>query len=104
MLALAACGSKKESAAGGSNLSAYDFRFEPTTLSVKKGESVTLHFKNEGTVEHNFSVTGLSVDQDAAKGETKTVTFTAPAGVGDVQFFCKYHKDSKNMVATLHVT
>ncbi len=63
-----------------------------------------LTFQNEGKTEHNFSITSLHVSQDAEKDETKTVTFIAPATAGDVQFFCKYQKDTKNMVGTLHVT
>ena len=70
----------------------------------KTGQKVTLTFKNEGTAEHNFSITSLSVDQDAQAGAAKTVTFTAPGSAGDVQFFCSYHKDSHNMMGTLHVS
>ena len=106
---LQACGSSSKSsakakAANGATLEAYDFRFDPKTLTAKAGEKVTLTFKNEGKAEHNFSVTSLAVDRDAESDATQTVTFTAPGSAGDVQFFCKYHKDSYNMVGTLHVT
>ena len=103
-LSLTGCSNKKKSESGTTKLEAYDFRFDPTPLDVKAGQQVKLTFKNEGKTEHNFSITSLHVSQDAAKDETKTVTFTAPAREGDVQFFCKYHKDTKNMVGTLHVT
>jgi plastocyanin len=106
-VAPSACGkskSKSASAGGGTTVEAYDFRFDPRTLNVKAGQKVTLTFKNEGKAEHNFSVTGLSVDQDAQPDSSKTVTFTAPGSTGDVQFFCSYHKDSHNMVGTLHVS
>jgi plastocyanin len=82
---------------------ASDFNFAPVILFVKSGSSVSLTFKNAGTVEHNFSITSLKVSQDAGTGETKTVTFTAPTANGDVEFFCKYHKASHNMVGKLHV-
>jgi plastocyanin len=101
-----ACGksTSKSASGGGTTVEAYDFRFDPKALNVKAGRKVTLTFKNEGKAEHNLSVTGLSVDQDAEPDATKTVTFTAPRSAGDVQFFCSYHKDSHNMVGTLHVS
>lgn len=107
---LVACGkSKKSSSSGSSNgiaasVDAKDFEFSPTTLDVGAGQKITLTFKNTGAAEHNFSITSLKVNQDLAAGKTATVTFTAPSTAGDVQYFCEYHKDSKNMVGTLHVT
>jgi plastocyanin len=83
---------------------ATEFKFTPAIVNVKAGDNVTLTFKNAGRVEHNFSITPLSVSQDAEKGSTHAVQFTAPSAAGDVQFFCKYHKASSNMVGTLHVT
>ena len=106
-LALGACGKSKSKAASsgsGTTVEGYDFRFDPKVLNVKTGQKVTLTFKNEGTAEHNFSITNLSVDQDAQPGAAKTVTFAAPGSAGDVQFFCSYHKDSHNMMGTLHVS
>jgi len=96
--------SKSASTSSGTKVEAYDFRFDPKALNVKAGQKVTLTFKNEGKAEHNFSVTSLAVDRDAESDATQTVTFTAPGSAGDVQFFCKYHKDSHNMVGTLHVS
>ncbi len=101
------CGKSKSKAAstrGGTTVEAYDFRFDPKVLNVKAGQKVTLTFKNQGKAEHTFSITSLSVDQEAQPGATQMVTFTAPGSAGDVQFFCKYHKDSHNMVGTLHVS
>ena len=48
-------------------------------------------------------VASLSVDKDIEKGETQTVTFT-PKQSGKVEFFCKYHKATKNMVGSLSVS
>jgi plastocyanin len=107
VLGLAGCGKDKTSTSSAASASptveAYDFYFSPTTLNVKAGSTVKLTLKNEGQKEHNFSITSASVSTDVANGADATVTFTAPAA-GDVQFFCKYHKDSKQMVGTLHVT
>ena len=105
-LGLAACGKSKKASASSSAISveAADFMFTPATLSVKAGQKVTVTVKNAGTVPHNFSISSLNVNQDLTVGKSYTVTFTAPSATGDVQFFCEYHKDSKNMVGTLHVT
>ena len=107
----AACGkskSKDTTASAGTGatqtISAADFQFTPTTFSLKAGQKATITFKNAGQAPHNFSISSLNVNQDADPGSTHTVTFTAPATAGDVQFFCEYHKDSKGMVGTLHVT
>jgi nitrosocyanin len=90
--------------AGGAtlNLTTKDFAFDPTTLSATAGKAVTVTIKNNGQVEHNFSISSLNVDKDIEKGETQTVTFT-PSQSGKVEFFCKYHKATKNMVGSLTV-
>jgi plastocyanin len=79
-----------------------DFMFVPASLTAKVGQAVTVTIKNEGKAEHNFSITSLNVNQDLSPGKTETVTFT-PKTAGDLQFFCEYHKTSKNMVGTLTV-
>jgi plastocyanin len=104
---LQACGSDSKSSdkatsANGATLEAYEFRFEPKTLTAKAGEKVTLTFKNEGKAEHNFSVSSLSVDKDVEDGKTVSVSFT-PDQAGTIQFFCKYHK-GRGMVGTLNVS
>src|SRR5205823_2569562 len=52
-LGLGACSSKKKTAtltsSGKATVEAYDFRFDPTTLTAKAGQAVTITFKNEGT-------------------------------------------------------
>ena len=110
-IGLAGCSSsssgKKTSSGGGGattiQLTAKDFSFSPATISAKAGQKVTVSFKNDGSVEHNFSISSLNVDKDAEKGASETVSFT-PTQSGDIQFFCKYHKVSNNMVGTLTVS
>jgi plastocyanin len=111
VVGLVGCGKSKSNDSNASattnpaqTIEAADFQFSPATFNVQAGQKVTITFKNVGQAEHNFSISSLNVNQDAEKGTTHTVTFTAPATAGDVQFFCEYHKDSKNMVGTLHVT
>jgi nitrosocyanin len=85
------------------NVVTKDFMFEPATLNATAGKPVTVTIKNEGQAEHNFSIESLKVNKDIEKGETQTVTFT-PNQSGAIQFFCEYHKTTKNMVGTLNVT
>jgi plastocyanin len=105
-LSLAACGKDDKSSAakssGGKKVEAYDFRFDPKTLSAKVGQKMTLTVANEGTTEHNFSITSLHVDQDVEKGKDATVSFTPTRG-GTLQFFCEYHR-GRGMTGTIDVS
>jgi plastocyanin len=69
-----------------------DYRFTPDTIEVVAGQSVTLTLVNEdGITPHNFTLNdasaGLAVNQNIPAGETRTVTFTAPAA-GSYIFHC----------------
>lgn len=66
------------------------FYFDPTFLKITPGSKITVELENEGSTEHNFSIEALGVNQDLAKGQKKTITFTLPAN-GAVNFFCEYH-------------
>jgi plastocyanin len=86
---------------GGSSvaLSAANFAFSPTSLSVGAGGSI--EFTNEDDTEHNFTATDADLDEDADPGGSVTIDL---AGVepGSYEFFCEYHRDS--MTGTLEVT
>jgi plastocyanin len=70
-----------------------NFSFTPTTLRLKAGQPVTLHFVNRGSGGHNFaapeffagvaSVRGGKVE--LAKGERRDVTLTPRAGTYQVR-------------------
>jgi plastocyanin len=66
-----------------------DFYFGPTILVGKPGASVKLELENEGTVEHNFSLTAQNVSTDVEPGQKAEVTVTFQTGTAP--FFCKYH-------------
>jgi plastocyanin len=69
-----------------------DFYFEPTVLTGAAGETLMLHLENEGSTEHNFSVSDQGIDQDVEDGGNADVTVTFPES-GTLMFFCKYHQD-----------
>src|SRR5205807_9631346 len=84
-MVLAGCGGggggKKSASSGGGGgatiqLTAKDFSFTPDTATAKVGQKVTVTLKNNGSVEHNFSISSLNVDKDAEKGGSATATFT----------------------------
>jgi plastocyanin len=69
-----------------------EFYFKPTFIKVKGGQILTLDLKNEGSAEHNLTITSLGIDKDVEAGKEIDVSITFPAAGGsDVQFFCKYH-------------
>jgi plastocyanin len=117
-LALAACGSSSKSStsstngsgtgssaasttsapSGGLPIVLMNYKFQPAVIHGTGGHTVTLNLKNNGTVEHNFSVASQHIDQDLEPGKSATVKLTLPKS-GTVQFFCSYHK-SKGMVGS----
>ena len=79
-----------------------DFYFGPTTLTGTAGQQVKLELKNEGGVEHNFTLEDQDVDQDVEAGEDASVMVTFPDS-GVLEFFCKYHR-SMGMVGQLQAS
>ena len=79
-----------------------DYYFDPTVLKGKPGQKVTLELKNEGKVEHNFSIDAQNIDKDLDAGESATVTVTIPQS-GQISFYCKYHK-SRGMAGALQAS
>ena len=69
-----------------------DYYFNPTVLKGKPGSSVTLELKNEGSVEHNFTIDSQGIDKDLKAGEDAKVSVTIPKS-GSISFYCKYHKN-----------
>jgi len=82
------------------NVSARDFLFDPNKPSAKKGQTVTINFKNDGSTSHTFT---LYTDEDHTKavangdsgmvaaGGSKTLTVAIAADSGDLYFRCEIH-------------
>ena len=70
-----------------------DFYFEPTVLQGSQGKKVELELKNEGNVEHSFTVDSQGIDKELEPGDEGEVTVTIPKS-GAISFYCKYHKSS----------
>jgi uncharacterized cupredoxin-like copper-binding protein len=105
MLLLSACGGASTSIKA--ELS--DFQFSPTTWKVAAGEEITIELTNDGSVDHEWVILqpGVNIDSEAdlpeteeelladfvywedevEKGDSKTLTFTAPPA-GEYQVIC----------------
>ena len=68
------------------NVTAMRFAFEPSTVTVNKGDQVILHMTSTD-VTHGISLPDYNILQTLPPGETKTVTFTADKA-GQFTFFC----------------
>jgi plastocyanin len=101
--ASATCPGSASPASGTSfTLTAADYCFSPSTFTLAVGQQVTIQFVNGGAKEHNLTIGDKDVGE-ADAGKTTSLTYTPSTG-GTVQFFCKYHKTSNNMVGTATVT
>ena len=69
-----------------------DNYFEPTVMTGKAGQEITLELFNEGGNIHNFSVTEQNVSEDLEEGGKKEVKVKFPES-GALKFFCKYHQE-----------
>ena len=81
-----------------------EFHFTPDSFTIPAGQEITLNATNNGAVVHEFVIMkfGQSVGEDfgdedqvniyweveAAPGEKKSVTFTAPSDPGEYQVVC----------------
>ena len=75
-------GSVKAVIVSGSN-----FKFEPSTITVKKGDKVKLTFTNSGGM-HDFVIDELNVKIPViASGKSETVEFTADKA-GTYKYYC----------------
>jgi len=65
-----------------------EFKFTPSSITVKQGEKVKLTFKNAGKYPHNFVIADLDVSTETIQpGEETTVEFT-PEKTGEFRFIC----------------
>lgn len=62
------------------------FQFEPGTIQLQPGETVTVRFTSQD-VTHTFTSPQLGLNVRVSGGDSTTVTFTAE-GEGSFTFFC----------------
>ena len=68
-------------------VSAKEFAFTPSTLTMKAGEPTTIVLKNDGSIEHDFSVDDAGFKLTVAASETGDLPLTI-AKPGTYTFHC----------------
>lgn len=86
------------------NLTARQWEFQPSTITVRRGSPVKLHIASVDTT-HGFSIVEFNVNSQLSPGQTTTVEFT-PDRTGTFNFFCSVFCGSGHggMRGTLVVT
>jgi cytochrome c oxidase subunit II len=69
-------------------ITAKRFEFVPSTITLKKGETVKLVVRSED-VTHGLFLRGLKIDTDLAPGETQEITVT-PQAAGTFNAICHH--------------
>jgi plastocyanin len=63
------------------------FTFSPATLTVSRGQTLTL--ENPSNTAHTFTVNGKGIDVETQPGATGSVTIDLPPGT--YEFICRFH-------------
>ena len=85
-------------------VSGANFRFNPSTITVKKGQKIKVVFK-ANDMQHDFVIDKLDVrSQVVTAGNTTEVEFT-PTEAGEFEYYCSVgNHRAQGMVGTLTVT
>ena len=89
-------GSKEVSGASSVDLEAdnhgsSDYYFNPTIITGKAGQKLSVTITNNGSTTHNFSLVDGSANKDIQPGQSTTVTVTLPQS-GSMEFYCRFHR------------
>ena len=72
------------------SLEADEYYFEDTFVKANAGSTLTVSIKNDGKLEHTFTVPGQSIDVDLKPHKSATVKLTVPSD-GALLFYCRLH-------------
>ncbi|MEQ7803732.1 cytochrome B [Priestia megaterium] len=70
-----------------------DDYFNPETITMPSGKTITLILKNKGQKEHTFTVEKLGIDAEVQPEKEKTIT-VKPQNPGTYELICRYHFNS----------
>jgi plastocyanin len=82
---------------GGTAVSMRDFSFNPASVTVSSGDTISL--TNEGEASHTFTIEEGAIDEELEPGASADVTIDLEAG--DYEFICEFHPQ---MTGTLTVS
>jgi heme/copper-type cytochrome/quinol oxidase subunit 2 len=71
------------------------YRWDPGTISLRKGEPVELQISGVNGSSHPFIIEGLGIKGEVKKGQTTVVRFT-PERAGTYPIICLVHTDMNN--------
>ena len=72
-----------------------EFRFNPTSITVNKGDRVKIVFENVGSIIHDLGIDGYGRTQIISAGSTDTIEFVADkAGTFDMWCSVAGHRDA----------
>jgi len=71
------------------------YRWQPSTVIVRKGERIALDFYGVNGTSHPFEINGYRLQGLVVKGKRTTVTFVADK-VGDFAIRCLSHSDEQH--------
>lgn len=70
-------------------INASEFKFEPSEVWVKAGETVRFVIVNTGSVDHEFESDAARIEEvTIPPGRQRAVRWTAPARPGEYSFVC----------------
>lgn len=72
------------------SLEADEYYFEDTFVKAQAGKTLSVSIKNNGKLEHTFTVPGQSVDVDLKPHQSAKVKITVPTS-GALLFYCRLH-------------
>ena len=78
-------------------LAADDTFFEPETLELTAGETVTIEVTNEGSTAHDFAIEELDLNTGTMEaGQVKSATLEVPEGT--TKFRCTFHPEMEGSI------
>jgi plastocyanin len=80
------------------DVESYDFWFKPKQLTVAPGADVEVELENDGKVAHTLSIPAAGFEIKAFAGHATEGTFSAPALVGWMSYFCRYSDNMKGRI------
>ena len=72
------------------SLEADEYYFEDTFVKANAGSTLTVSIKNDGKLEHTFTVPGQAIDVDLKPHKSAKVKVTVPTD-GALLFYCRLH-------------
>lgn len=72
-------------------LEANDTYFSPTYIKAAPDEVVSVEIRNNGDLDHTFTIDAPAVDVVVGAGSSGVASFTFPAS-GAVAFACRFHR------------